>query len=146
LITILGVSFKFCDSSFCFVNSHLPARAVRVINRNQDFGELMEGLGLGLKKVDLSNQFHHVFWLGDLNYRVDFTREKILQLLKMRHWDALKKGDQLTNQKDAMKTFYGFKEGSITFPPTYRYERGSCEWSKKVQKKFDFTINLFYRN
>lgn len=34
--------------------------------------------------------------------------------------------------KVVQKTFYGFNEGNIKFKPTYRYERGSDEWSRKV--------------
>lgn len=78
-----GVSFRFHDTSFCFVNSHLPARAERIVNRqelydflsdherNEDFSALCEQLNLGQKKVDLVNQFDHLIWLGDLNYRID---------------------------------------------------------------------------
>jgi len=127
----VGISFRFYDTSLCFVNSHLPARAVRVMNRNQDYSGLVDGLGLGLKRVDLLNQFHYLFWLGDLNYRIDLPKEKILQLLELQYWDSLFQNDQLTKEKMVDRTFCDFSEGRITFFPTYRYERGSNEWSKK---------------
>lgn len=101
------------------------------MNRNQDFQGLVDGLSLGLKKVDIVHQFHHVFWVGDLNYRLDLAREKIMQLLDIQHWDSLLRGDQLTLQQEEEKTFHNFKEGKITFPPSYRYERGNNDWSKK---------------
>eukprot|EP01114_Cavostelium_apophysatum_P016387 TRINITY_DN4645_c0_g1_i2.p1 TRINITY_DN4645_c0_g1~~TRINITY_DN4645_c0_g1_i2.p1 ORF type:complete len:1277 (-),score=332.30 TRINITY_DN4645_c0_g1_i2:65-3436(-) len=127
----VGISFRFGDTSFCIINSHLPARAERILNRNQDFKDLVDGLDLGLKKVDLANQFNHFIWLGDLNYRLDISRGKILHLIEMQHWHALLKDDQLAKEKSAHRTFSFFEEGPITFMPTYRYERGVNEWSKK---------------
>lgn len=130
----MAISFRLNDISFCFVNCHLPARAERVLNRNQDFQGLVESLGLGIKKVDIVNQFHHIFWFGDLNYRTDLPREKILQLIDSQHWGHLLANDQLIQQKQLLKTFFNFHEGYIEFPPTYRYEKGTLEWSKKVKE------------
>lgn len=31
----------------------------------------MSGVEVGLKGLDLASQFHHCFWMGDMNYRVD---------------------------------------------------------------------------
>ena len=40
--------------------------------RNQNFLDILKGLNLGQKGVfGLTHQFHHVFWFGDLNYRID---------------------------------------------------------------------------
>mgnify|MGYP001561123710 CR=1 FL=1 len=32
--------------------------------------EIIEGVRLGASHVDIHHQFHHVFWMGDLNYRL----------------------------------------------------------------------------
>ena len=38
--------------------------------------DILKGLNLGHKSAyDLTNQFHHVFWFGDLNYRIDMSYE-----------------------------------------------------------------------
>ena len=38
--------------------------------------DILKGLNLGHKSAyDLTNQFHHVFWFGDLNYRIDMQYE-----------------------------------------------------------------------
>jgi len=130
----VGIGFRLYETNFCFISSHLPARAERVPNRNQDFGGLVEALDLGMRKVDLVNQFHHLIWLGDLNYRIDLSREKILTLIEQNFHDGLLRGDQLLREKDKLRTFYAFNEGKIQFWPTYRYERGNNEWSKKKLK------------
>lgn len=109
----VAVSLRVNDTSMCFVNSHLPARAERLVNRNQDYQGLVEGLSLALKRVDVMNQFHHLFWLGDLNYRLVFKREKILQLIEIQHFDALLRGDQLSMQREEGKAFVDFQEGKL---------------------------------
>lgn len=40
--------------------------------RNQNFLDILNGLNLGQKGVfGITHQFHHVFWFGDLNYRIE---------------------------------------------------------------------------
>lgn len=42
--------------------------------RNQNYISILRFLNLGDKKIspfDITNQFTHLFWLGDLNYRVE---------------------------------------------------------------------------
>lgn len=44
--------------------------------RGQNFSDILKGLNLGHKGAfDLTNQFHDVFWFGDLNYRIDMSYE-----------------------------------------------------------------------
>lgn len=43
--------------------------------RNQNYTNILRFLNLGDKKLnpfDITHRFTHLFWLGDLNYRVDF--------------------------------------------------------------------------
>lgn len=127
----VGISFCYHDTSFCFISSHLPARAERVLNRNQDYSDVVEGLDLGVKKSDLLNQFHHIFWLGDLNYRLDLSRDLILYHMQFHNWEALLPNDQLIKEMNGLRSFFKFKEGKISFKPTYRWERGTDELSKK---------------
>ena len=51
-----------------------------ISRRNNNFHDILKGLvGLKQKKqlstFDLTLQFHHLFWFGDLNYRVDLAAE-----------------------------------------------------------------------
>ena len=51
------------------VNHHIVCVNCR---RNQNFLDILSGLNLGMKGVfGITHQFHHVFWFGDLNYRID---------------------------------------------------------------------------
>lgn len=42
--------------------------------RNQNYVNILRFLNLGDKKLtpfDITHRFTHLFWLGDLNYRID---------------------------------------------------------------------------
>ena len=46
----------------------------RFIRRNQNYMNILRFLALGDKKLspfNITHRFTHLFWLGDLNYRVD---------------------------------------------------------------------------
>jgi hypothetical protein len=93
LMHVLGnkgaAAVGFCidnTTTVAFVTCHLAARATRVQQRDENYSEISAGLnlkqhkhlnssgigGVGTAcKVDFLNHFHHVFWCGDLNYRID---------------------------------------------------------------------------
>lgn len=68
-----GVSMTLLDNTtIAFVGSHLAARASRVHERNNDVREIYRSMHLrGDRTLSLPQQFDHLFWLGDLNYRID---------------------------------------------------------------------------
>ena len=58
---------------FC---SHLQAaHAPFLARRNQDLRQLLAGLQLGLGTPSLASEMHHLFLLGDLNYRLQVKVE-----------------------------------------------------------------------
>uniref|UniRef100_A0A3P8V5X2 phosphatidylinositol-3,4,5-trisphosphate 5-phosphatase n=1 Tax=Cynoglossus semilaevis TaxID=244447 RepID=A0A3P8V5X2_CYNSE len=132
----IGVSFLFNGTSFGFVNCHLTSGSEKVLRRNQNFVDILRLLSLGDKHLgafDISLRFTHLFWCGDLNYRLDLDVQDILKHVSKREFDQLMCADQLTRERHKRKTFLNFKEEKITFPPTYRYERGSRDcylWQK----------------
>ena len=67
-----AIKFVLRGTSFVFVSSHLAAHesAEKCMRRNEDVAEIFHGVRFGNKKYDLM-QFDHVFWNGDLNYRVE---------------------------------------------------------------------------
>lgn len=78
----VGISFWLYDYSFCFISSHLAAHIEKVGKRNADYKEIISQMKLGNKDIDINNQFHYMFWLGDLNYRLEAPRETVLDLIK----------------------------------------------------------------
>jgi hypothetical protein len=80
----------------------------------------------------LLNEFDNVFWGGDLNYRINGTRDVIDSLLEEDRYDVLIANDQLNLLLQFEKTFSGFVEGVLTFRPTYKYDAGKGEFGKKT--------------
>eukprot|EP01130_Rhizamoeba_saxonica_P007732 TRINITY_DN3137_c0_g1_i2.p1 TRINITY_DN3137_c0_g1~~TRINITY_DN3137_c0_g1_i2.p1 ORF type:complete len:560 (-),score=107.69 TRINITY_DN3137_c0_g1_i2:520-2013(-) len=120
----VGVTLNFLETSLCFINSHLAAHQENINDRNEDVKEVIDNLHLN-KKKDVTTMFEHAFWFGDLNYRIENSREQVIQ--KVHEWDleALYEDDQLKSQMESNKVFFGFREAPITFKPTYKFDRGT---------------------
>ncbi|XP_062328439.1 phosphatidylinositol 3,4,5-trisphosphate 5-phosphatase 2A isoform X2 [Osmerus eperlanus] len=133
----VGVSFMFNGTSFGFVNCHLTSGNEKIARRNQNYLDILRLLSLGDKQLnsfDISLRFTHIFWLGDLNYRLDMDIQEILNYINRKEFDPLLKVDQLNLEREKNKVFLRFAEEEISFPPTYRYERGSRDtyvWQKQ---------------
>ncbi|KAG8431502.1 hypothetical protein GDO86_018538 [Hymenochirus boettgeri] len=132
----VGISFMFNGTSFGFVNCHLTSGNEKTSRRNQNYLDILRLLSLGDKQLnsfDISLRFTHLFWFGDLNYRLDMDVQEILNFISRKEFDPLLKVDQLNLEKEKNKIFLRFNEEEIVFPPTYRYERGSRDtyvWHK----------------
>ncbi|XP_039622077.1 inositol polyphosphate phosphatase-like 1b [Polypterus senegalus] len=132
----VGVSFFFNGTSFGFVNCHLTSGSEKTIRRNQNYQDILRLLSLGDKQLnsfDISLRFTHLFWFGDLNYRLDLDVQEILRQVTKQNFAELLCADQLFREREKRKAFLQFNEEEITFPPTYRYERGSRDcylWQK----------------
>ncbi|KAF9126204.1 inositol polyphosphate 5-phosphatase, partial [Mortierella sp. GBA39] len=71
---------------------------------------------------DVTDQFDYTFWAGDLNYRVDLSREKADECLQKGDLETMLAHDQLSIQKAAGAIFDGFMEAPIKFKPTYKFD------------------------
>ena len=72
-----------------------------------------------------ANSTSRVIWLGDLNYRITLSYAETKKLLEKNDWDSLLSKDQLKIEREARRVFLGWKEGDISFPPTYKYSFNS---------------------
>lgn len=60
--------------------------------------------------------------------------QEILNYISRREFEPLLRVDQLNLEREKHKVFLRFSEEEISFPPTYRYERGSRDtyaWHKQ---------------
>eukprot|EP00040_Diaphanoeca_grandis_P005099 m.31381 g.31381 ORF g.31381 m.31381 type:complete len:982 (-) comp16450_c0_seq1:290-3235(-) len=143
----VAVSMFFQNTSLCFVNSHLAAGAEKWNKRNANYKDIVTKLQLGNKKLDnvfdITNLFHHVFWFGDLNYRINLPINTALAEIAANNFKELRKCDQLLQQRRARNVLYGFEEPAVTFKPTYRYERGTRQtYAYAKQKSSGIKINV----
>ncbi|KDR77003.1 hypothetical protein GALMADRAFT_246188 [Galerina marginata CBS 339.88] len=143
-------------TTFTFVNAHLAAFDEMADKRNSDFQDLSKRLTFentipppsSPSNADgtddpLSNDFTAVnvgslsvfetdalFWMLDLNYRVDIPDANMRRLLRDDEWDnrpkfeSLLRFDQLKKAMQGKKAFENFTEAPITHLPTYRFSPG----------------------
>eukprot|EP00960_Hanusia_phi_P018699 551552-Hanusia_phi.AAC.1 len=137
----VGIGLWVWDTSMVFVASHLAAHQNQTKRRNQDYSEIAGGLKIGrYANCDLFSQFHHVMWMGDLNYRLDFSPEvfgeganaktppkelfdTIEKMVEEQKFEELLVNDQLIKAMEQKEAFLGFQEGRIMHPPTFKVER-----------------------
>ncbi|CAL5012581.1 unnamed protein product [Urochloa decumbens] len=69
-----------------------------------------------------------VVLLGDLNYRIAMDGGEARQLVGARKWGMLLENDELLLELSAGRQFDGWREGHVTFAPTYKYRPNSDEF------------------
>ncbi|CAN1857751.1 Type I inositol polyphosphate 5-phosphatase 12 [Linum perenne] len=75
-------------------------------------------------KPELSDADMVVFF-GDFNYRLfGISYDEARDFVSQRSFDWLRERDQLRAEMKAGKVFPGMREAIITFPPTYKFEKG----------------------
>uniref|UniRef100_A0A6B2KXB8 Inositol polyphosphate-related phosphatase domain-containing protein n=1 Tax=Arcella intermedia TaxID=1963864 RepID=A0A6B2KXB8_9EUKA len=142
-----AVMFVLYDTPFCFVGTHLAARIERnrLMARNLNYRDVMSRLPFSVNG-DNHNEFDHLFWMGDLNYRLELERDKIMSLCNNADYYTLLKNDQLIHEKNIGNCFYQFKEGPIRFRPTYRFERGSRVWSEEKLREPAYCDRILWKS
>eukprot|EP01128_Nolandella_sp_AFSM9_P005317 TRINITY_DN2547_c0_g1_i1.p1 TRINITY_DN2547_c0_g1~~TRINITY_DN2547_c0_g1_i1.p1 ORF type:complete len:516 (-),score=108.15 TRINITY_DN2547_c0_g1_i1:245-1660(-) len=130
----VAIGFNYLESSLAFVNSHLAAHQIEISARNQDVQEIISNLKLSGHE-DVTTSYQYTFWCGDLNYRIEGTREGVVQLVKEKKLNVLFQNDQLYAEMQKNNVFFGFEEGLISFKPTYKFDRGTrAEYSEELQR------------
>lgn len=61
-----------------------------------------------LSQFDLTNQFTHLFFLGDLNYRIDLGATEIVEYAKKQEHHIIYTEDQLRKEREKKSVFVGF--------------------------------------
>ncbi|KAI6047496.1 SacI homology domain-containing protein [Pisolithus marmoratus] len=119
----IGVRLDYYDTSFCFVTAHLAAGHSNVGERNADFQTIEKGLHF-LKGKSIASH-DNVVWLADTNYRIDLDNDRVRSLAEQGDFDPLIAVDQLKQAIDDREAFFGYEEGPLLFPPTYKYDVGT---------------------
>ncbi len=161
----VGLRMRFYDTTMCFICSHLAAQRHNVAQREADFRSIIEKASFrgdpetafSWELRDFKEEFNSnynecvigmldhdiLFWLGDLNYRIDqsIPIDEVLMKAKTkrrRELAYLLTRDQLLQEKQRKglaSAFGGFKEGKITFSPTFKYQVGTDLYDERPDKK-----------
>ena len=153
-----GVALAFTidnTTRIAFVGSHLAARAERVVERTNDYSKICSEIDVWGLDVDLLHSCDHVVWCGDLNYRIDVgsagSPEEFNEVVRRSSGSdpgALARHDQLRAvlALGGPAGWQGFREAAISFPPTYRMERESQDYSNKRFQNPSYTDRILWRS
>ncbi|PON96275.1 Deoxyribonuclease I [Trema orientale] len=131
----ISVSMSIYQTLFCFICTHLTSgeREVDKLKRNADVQEIHRRTHFhSLSSTGDPKGIHdheRLIWLGDLNYRVNLSYEKARELISKKKWSDLIESDQLVRELRKGRVFDGWSEGTLNFPPTYKYEINSEKYS-----------------
>lgn len=78
-----------------------------------------------------------VYWLGDLNYRIDesIPLEEVFTRIENGDLAILRDNDQLNIERTRGNAFQDFSEGMLDFAPTYKYQPGTNDYDRRPEKK-----------
>ena len=154
----VAIGFRWHDTPLCFIGSHLAARPERVEKRNDNYRQIIEKLSLkmgqdfcvggsGKKRApQLTHVFEHLFWLGDLNYRLDHMFSHAVNLVSAGDWNGLAAADQLRREIRDGRSFAEFKEGPLNTCPSYRWEKDEHAFSNKRGQSPSYTDRILWRS
>uniref|UniRef100_A0A166BNT3 Inositol polyphosphate-related phosphatase domain-containing protein n=1 Tax=Daucus carota subsp. sativus TaxID=79200 RepID=A0A166BNT3_DAUCS len=130
----ISVSMSIHQTLFCFICTHLSAgeKEAEAIKRNADVRAIHRRTHFNsFASIALPKSIHdheRIIWLGDLNYRINMPYDETRQLISKRHWSELVEYDQLAREFRRGRAFDGWSEGTLDFPPTYKYELNSDKY------------------
>lgn len=119
----VAIRMEYANTSIVFVTAHLAAGFANYEERNRDYKTISHGLRFQRNR---SIEDHDtVVWLGDFNYRIGLSNDKVQKLCQVGDLETLYENDQLNLQMVAGLTFPFYSEARITFMPTYKYDLGT---------------------
>ncbi len=132
-------------------NVHLVARAERIMQRMENIERIFKNIdnsSMGIfDKIDVLNQFNHIIFFGDLNYRIISNFYKVCDLIKCKKYNKFLVYHQLNEQKLNNNTLYEFNEGNLNkICPTYRWDRQKNIISNKREQTPSYTDRILYKS
>ncbi|KAK2643027.1 hypothetical protein Ddye_024790 [Dipteronia dyeriana] len=127
----ISVSMSIYQTLFCFICTHLTSgeKEGDQLKRTGDVHEIhRRTIFHSQPDIGLPKSIHdheRIVWLGDLNYRINLSYEKTRELIFKKDWSKLIESDQLVRELRKGRAFDGWSEGTLNFPPTYKYELNS---------------------
>ncbi|KAJ7528736.1 hypothetical protein O6H91_15G016700 [Diphasiastrum complanatum] len=152
----VAVALRFRRTSFLFVACHLAPHESNLVERNAQYTRICDNLfrptaggwsclqNTAVLTSDSTKQasstsvvekYDVVIWLGDLNYRVEGSRNSVGLLIKHNLEKFLWEKDQLSREFQRGRIFSGFREGPLSFRPTYKYDIGTDEYDTSTKER-----------
>ncbi|KAJ3096079.1 hypothetical protein HDU97_006225 [Phlyctochytrium planicorne] len=114
--------------------------------KDDEFGNLSANLAnkssVGIFDSD------HIFWFGDLNYRVPLSDTDAKSMLDEGKVKDLLLYDQLLQEKRLRRAFTEFEESEVLFMPSYKFDVGTSRYDTSEKRRAPSWCDriLWYRN
>lgn len=146
-----AVAFYLNEESFCFIGAHLASAEEGKGQKSETVYHVLRELSLHQSAVagaGIETFYDHVFFAGDLNFRINSARPDVLRLCGAGDVDSLLKLDSLSVARKQNTVFSApdWKEPAIRFLPTYRYQRGSAAFSDEKMRTPSYCDRVLYRS
>jgi hypothetical protein len=141
-----GVAVAFCVSGtpFLFVGAHFTAFMDQTAARNLDFRRIMGSLPLDScphcrpPSLPLSQRFAVACLAGDLNYRINSSRDVVEHLMETGMTEVLLANDQLgiaAARGQLGVAAHGLEEPTPAFPPTYKFDKRTQTYDTSEKRR-----------
>jgi inositol-1,4,5-trisphosphate 5-phosphatase len=89
----VAIRFEYANTSICLVTAHLAAGFANYEERNRDYRTISHGLRFQRNRS--IDDHDTVIWLGDFNYRIGLSNEKVQKLCHVGDLETLYENDQV---------------------------------------------------
>lgn len=156
--------FNICDTSMCFVNSHLSSGKEAISGRLSDIKKIFKD-GFQKDRLDrikdtLVEESDQVYFFGNLNFRLSMPDSNARIILEeyfskieqgkkqegQNFLNQLIKTDQLMNLQTNKTPLFGFVEGRINFPPTYKLNEKKGTYLTGTEHTPAWTDRILFKN
>ena len=92
----VAIRMDYANTRICFVTAHLAAGFANYDERNRDYRTISNGLRFQRNR---SIEDHDaIIWLGDFNYRIGLSDDRVRQLIQAGDLSTLYQNDQVSHQ------------------------------------------------
>ncbi|XP_037534372.1 inositol polyphosphate 5-phosphatase Ka [Nematolebias whitei] len=136
----VSVRLSFYGHMLCFLNCHLAAHMNYATERVDEFENIVDTQTFDCMKAPRIRDHRLVFWLGDLNFRIqDHGMHFVRSCINNQTYNLLWNSDQLIMLKNKEELLQEFEEGPLNFQPTYKFDLKSDHYDSRLYRTwFDF--------
>ncbi|KAL8872853.1 MAG: hypothetical protein Q9174_001584 [Haloplaca sp. 1 TL-2023] len=129
----VAIRMDYANTRICLVTAHLAAGFANYEERNRDYRTISHGLRFQRNRS--IDDHDTIIWLGDFNYRIGLSDDKVRRLIQAHDLGTLYQNDQLNLQMIAGRVFPYYSEAQVTFAPTYKYDNGTDEYDSSEKAR-----------
>ncbi|KAM9748510.1 inositol polyphosphate 5-phosphatase K isoform 2-T2 [Dama dama] len=132
----VNIFLKLYGYYVSIINCHLPPHMANNDQRLEHFDRILEMQNF--EAQDIPNILDHdlILWFGDMNFRIeDFGLHFVRESIRNQRYSDLWEKDQLSIAKRHDPLLREFQEGSLLFPPTYKFDKNSNNYDTSEKKR-----------